>query len=169
MEATLLDLLINHGDKALTWVLALLALAATWAIRRVGASKEVLDVLRSVGTKARDVVMEVYQTYVEALKEGRRDGTLTDDEKREAMRRAKAKLLERLTWREAALLAGGLVARLLGSSSWSSKLERLVEGHLETAIAESKYAARAAGGAKPEAPVVTGTIEVKPDPQSPPR
>jgi hypothetical protein len=167
MEDALLSLLTNYGDDALTWVLALLALAASWTMRRIGASKEVLDVLRSIGIKARDVVMEVYQTYVEALKEGRKDGILTDEEKREALRRAKAKLLERLTWREAALLAGGVLTRLLGKSSWADKLERLVEGQIETAIAENKFAARAAAGPKLE--LVEGLAEPlrKLDPEVP--
>lgn len=170
MESTLFDLLVTYGDKALSWALVLLALAATWTLRRVGSSKEVLDALKSVGIKARDVVMETYQTYVEAIKEGRADGTLTSDEKREALRRAKAKLMERLTWREAALLAGGLVLRIFGRGDWTAKLERLVEGHIESAIAENKFAAKVATGPKIEGQSLTTLkAEEPPVPPSPSR
>jgi hypothetical protein len=139
------ELAVDYGDKLLGWILALLGAAATWLLVRVGASAAWRSLVTELGAHARDVVLEVWQTYVEALKEGRADGKLTDQEKRIAKERAVAKLRARLGWRKLIALGGGVLTKLFAGSAWAQRVEDWLGGAVETAVAEAKREGKAAG------------------------
>jgi hypothetical protein len=140
----LYDLIVGYGGVAVTWALAGLATAGSWVLVRLGAQHAVRAAFEELGKHSRDVVQEVWQAYVEDLKAGSADGILTDDEKKHARAMAVAKLKERLTWRSLVKLGGGWFSRVFAGSSWAAKVESILGGAVETAIAESKRDARAA-------------------------
>jgi hypothetical protein len=139
------DALVSYGPVVMAWGLGLLALAGTWVLTRLGAARAVAAAFSGLGMHARDVVLEVFQTYVEGIKAGRADGELTPMEREVARRSALAKLKLRLTWRQLVQLSGGLLSRIAAGSKWQEKVEEILGGAIETAVAESKRDAKAAG------------------------
>ncbi len=138
-------LFVDRGGQALQAALALLALAGAWVLRHVTLSARWRSLLEELGAHSKDVVQEVFQTYVEAIKAGRADGQLTDAEKNRARDMAIAKLRERLSWSKLLQLGGGWLARLLGGTSFENKVESWLGGAVETAVAEAKRGGKAAG------------------------
>lgn len=139
------DLIATYGSVAMAWALAALASAGAWLLVRLGAQAAVKATFEALGAHARDVVQEVWQVYVEGIKLGRADGYLTPTEKAHARDMAIAKLKQRLTLKNLVALGGGWLAKLLGGEKWKKKVDDIIGGAVETAIAESKRDARAAG------------------------
>jgi hypothetical protein len=139
------DLVVDYGARALHAALAALAAALAWLLLRVGLSSRWRSLLEELGAHAKDIVLEVFQTYVEALKAARADGKLTAQEKAHAKTQALDKLKTRLGWWKLVQLGGGLLARVFPGSSWASKLEDLLSGSVETAVAEAKREGKTAG------------------------
>jgi hypothetical protein len=145
----LYDLIINYGGVAVSWALAGLAAAGSWVLVRLAAQASMRSAFIELGGHARDIVQEVWQAYVEDLKASSADGVLTPAEKAKARDMAIAKLKERLTWRTLVKIGGGWLARAFTGSSWAAKVESILGGAVETAVAESKRDAKAAGIAVP--------------------
>ena len=131
MKDALYQILIS-GDSVIAWAAVLLAgLVAKYIIGKIG-NDTVRKYVGRAWTEVQAAVAEVYQTYVEALKEGNKDGKLTAREaaeaKARAMRIAKSNIgqkgLERLM-------------RILGLSS-SGEVESWLGNKIESAIDTSK-------------------------------
>ncbi len=84
MKETLFDLYVNFGGPALMWLLAGLTGLLTKFVWDLIKNAKLRGLLSRAYAEIRDAVLEVNQTYVDALKKGREDGTLTDIEKAEA-------------------------------------------------------------------------------------
>lgn len=136
--------LVTYGPSVVAWTLAALAAVGAWVLARLGAAGVTRALFVELGAHARDIVLEVWQTYVEAIKADRADGTLTVDERATARAMAIAKLRERLSWGKLLALGGGWLTRIFAGSKWASKVESILGGAVETAVAESKRDARAA-------------------------
>lgn len=158
MTDTLIALIADHGLTAAGWALSLLAMAATWLLTRSGLAAKWRDLIAEVGVYVRDAVMYVFQVYVEAIKAGRADGKLTDEEKAHALALAVAAVKERLGWRKLLSLGGGLVGRLLGGSGWQGKVDALIGKLVEAEVGKVKVEAKAVGlhtsGTRAEPPPV---------------
>lgn len=125
------ELIENYGNSALGWVLAGLGLLLSrYVWIRIG-NDYALGVLTRAWGEVRAAVAEVGQTYVAAIKAGRADGKLTDEEKAVAKSLAIAAAKRNLG-------AKGLraLARILGLDS----VDEWLAGRLEAAVAEGKAA-----------------------------
>lgn len=140
----LYSLIVAYGPTAMSWALAALGAVGSWVLARIGAQRARRAVFEELGAHARDIVQEVWQTYVEEIKLGTADGNLTASEKAHARALAIAKLKDRLSLKALVALGGGWIARLFTGSSWAAKVESIVGGAVETAVAESKRDARVA-------------------------
>ncbi len=123
MEDTALQILMA-GDSVISW---LGALVAAFLIKFI-ASKISHDKARFIVSNALhevfEVVAEVEQVYVKALKAANEDGVLTDAEKKEAKAKAMAKLKSNIG-------AAGLVklGKVLGIDA-----EKWLAGKVESAV-----------------------------------
>jgi MFS family permease len=138
-------LLADYGLGAMTWMLTLLAAAGAWLMVRSGLSAAWRGLVIELGAHARDVVLEVWQTYVEALKAARSDGKLTAEEKATAKGLAIEKIRARLSWPKLVALGGGMLARAFHHEEWAKQLDELLGGAVETAVGEAKRQGKAAG------------------------
>jgi hypothetical protein len=139
------DALVSYGPVLMSWALTGAAAVGTWVLARLGASKAHREAFVTLGGHARDVILEVWQVYVEGIKAGRADGELTPIERMTARDMAIQRLRLRLNWRQLIVLGGGWLSRFFGGASWAAKLELILGGAVETAVAESKRSAKAAG------------------------
>lgn len=165
------QLLVDKGAAALKAALALLASAAAWLLVRAGLSAKWRSLIEELGAHAKDVVLYVFQTYVEAIKAGRADGKLTEEEKTRAKLMAIAALKERLGWKKLLELGGGLLARLFGGDAWERKVEGWLGGAVETAVAEAKRDGKASGlstSGKDAPDSVVDRLPLKAPPEAPP-
>jgi hypothetical protein len=122
---------------------------------RFGALKARRAIFEELGAHARDIVQEVWQTYVEGIKLGRADGYLTTIERTHARDLAIEKLKERLSLKALIALGGGWFTKVFAGSAWATKVESIIGGAVETAVAESKRDAKAAGIVAAIVPKVT--------------
>lgn len=141
----LIELAVDYGTPVLGWLLALIAAGGGWLVVRLGLAARWRELVKELGAHARDVVLEVWQTYVEAIKAGRADGRLTEEEKRQARDLAMKKLRERLGWKKLLALGGGLFARVFAGEKWAARVEEWLGGAIETAVAEAKREGKALG------------------------
>jgi hypothetical protein len=138
-------LMADYGLGAMTWMLAILAAAGAWLMVRLSLASTWRALIVELGAHARDVVLEVWQVYVEALKAARSDGKLTPEEKETARQMAVEKLRARLSLPKLIALGGGALARVFHHDEWAQKLEELLGGAVETAVGEAKRQGKAAG------------------------
>lgn len=135
---------LTTGDRLWTYLGALaLAAALAWVAKSwpSKAGEIVGRALREIG----DAVREVYQTYVEALKEADRDGKLTTDEKVTAKRMAVAIAKSNIGKKGLARLL-----RVLGVDA----LDEWIGSKVESAIVGEKVVGSAAkGGAASSVPL----------------
>jgi hypothetical protein len=108
-------------------VLGLVLAAIGWLGNKLIARNKYLGFLSRLGAYARLAVVSTHETYVKEIKAGRADGVLTEEEKAEALARAKAVLLS------FASLEG------LGGAV-TNRIEEIAVPAIETALAESKRA-----------------------------
>jgi hypothetical protein len=88
MRDFLYELVSEWGLKVGAWLASLLlAVMAAWVWKRIRI-QVVRDVLERAWTEIVASALQVWQTYVQAIKEGRADGKLTPEEATEARRRA---------------------------------------------------------------------------------
>ncbi|MFA6168485.1 MAG: hypothetical protein WC700_17810 [Gemmatimonadaceae bacterium] len=131
---------LTTGDKLWTYLGALLMTAAlALAAKHLSGRLEgiVQRALREVG----DAVREVYQVYVQALKDGRSDGKLTEAEKVQAKQMAIGIAKANIGQKGLARLL-----RILGIDA----LDGWLGSKVETAIADAKtIGTAAAGGSSP--------------------
>lgn len=139
------DLLANHGNRVLTWILALLAAAGGRLLLMITSNKKAQDAARTLALHARDAVQATFQTYVEAIKKARADGKLTDAEAAEARAKAVAILRDRLGWKALTSLGGGLLSKLFLGDKWADKVEKALGTAVEVAVADEKKLGKAAG------------------------
>jgi len=133
---------LTTGDRLWTYLGALLLAALIGLAGKylVGTAKDIVQrAIREVG----DAVREVYQVYVQALKDGRADGTLTEAEKIHAKQMA-------IDIAKANLGSKGLkrLLRILGLGD--DALDKWLGTKVEAAVADAKVIGKAAaGGATP--------------------
>lgn len=78
------DLFATYGPDAVAWVLAALgALLAKYVWQKMAAGY-LADAAQRAWVEVQGAVLEVSQTYADAIRKGRADGSLTDKEKAEA-------------------------------------------------------------------------------------
>ena len=118
------ELIAQYGLTALTWLLAgLTTVAMKYGISKID-SDRIRGYTERLFAEVKAAVFEVGQTYVEALKEGREDGKLTELEKREAKKRAIAIAKSNLGTKGAKALA-----RVLDVDEWiGNKVEAVLGG-----------------------------------------
>lgn len=154
----MIETFATYGPDALAWVLtALGGLLSSYVFVLVRAGY-VRETLQRAWVEVQGAVLEVSQTYSDAIKE-RRPGGLTDDEKREArtlaIEIAKANLGKRGLAR---------LARVLGMD-----VEKWLGSKTEQAVKLTKAAAAAAGVALPELTTIPPPIATPaPPPAVPP-
>jgi hypothetical protein len=125
-----MDLIIEFGPKAFAWILAAVgAVLARYVVKMVSI-KTAREIILRAGAEIRDAVTEVSQTYVDAVRRGRSDGKLTDEEAAEA---------KRLAWESFYANFGGAkalkrLARVLGLAD----AQAWVESKLEVAVNDAK-------------------------------
>lgn len=155
------SLIADHGTQVAGWLVGILALVGAWALTRLSLAAKWRALITELGMMARDAVLEVWQVYVEAIKAGRADGKLTDEETRAARKMAVDALRVRLGWRKLAQLGGGMLMRIFAGSTWAERLNSWLVGAVETQVAAAKLAGKSAGL------VTTGTAvsETPPVPQ----
>ncbi len=139
------DLLANQGPKVLTWILAILGIGGARLLVLVTSNKMAADAARMLALHARDAIQATYQTYVEALKLGRSDGSLSPAEAAEAKARAIAILKDRLGWKRLAKLGGGVLANIFLGDKWDAKVEKMLGTAVEVAVADEKKLGKAMG------------------------
>lgn len=144
------DLIATWGLRVLVWLVAVLTAVMTWLVwSRMGAGK-LRDLLQRAWLEVLDACREVFQTYVETLKEGKdpaspEGASLTHAEKAEAKRRAIAIF-------KANFGTKGLrrLAKIFGLD-----LERWIGSKIESAVNVLKVEGAAAGkSASSPTPVV---------------
>lgn len=124
------DLIATYGIDALTWVLlALSALLLRWVFPLVQ-NAWANGVLNRAWTEVKAAVLEVGQTYVDALKEGKADGKLTEDEK--SLAKSKAIAVAKSNIGKKGLKA---LARIVGVD-----VEKWLGSKVESAVAVAKAA-----------------------------
>ncbi len=112
-----MNLIVTYGPPVLAWVLAALGtLLSTYGVARLRAGY-LRDLVARAWFEIQGAVLEVSQTFVDAIKAASKDGTLTEEEKAVAKANIGRKGLARL-------------ARVLGVDieSWlASKTEQAVK------------------------------------------
>jgi hypothetical protein len=130
------NLIIDHGVSALTSILLVIGIVLSrWAFPLVK-NAWANGVLHRAWIEVQTAVLDVAQTYTDALKEHNADGKLTTDEKAEAQLRAKNKAKELIGKKGLAALA-----RIVGVD-----VEKWLTGKVEAAVKISKPI-KAAGAA----------------------
>ena len=124
--------------KVVAVVLAVLSALAIRLVNALTSNSTARAVLGRAGEEVRAVVLDVFQTFVGAIKEGRADGKLTADEKERARSMALSKL-------KANLGKAGLarLARVLGLKN--DLLDSWLISKIESGVAEAKLIGTAAG------------------------
>lgn len=122
----MLQALLVSGEQVVYWVLSIVgAFVVRLVVQRIKKEKLKLIIGRALH-EIGDAVLEITQTYVEALKKANPDG-LTADEKKEAKARAIAKAKENLGTVGLARLARVLAADGAGLDAWlATKVEAAV-------------------------------------------
>jgi len=150
------ELIAEYGDK----IGALLAAVVAALLGRYVWDKMNREALRAVTQRACaeviDAVLETWQSYVSTLKVARVDGTLTEEERQEAKRRAIATAKSNLGPKGLARLA-----RALGFGADLTKVESWIGSKTESAIATLK----GGGLMKTPSPVVSSVEAAIPDPR----
>lgn len=141
---SLWDVFVERGGQALKAALAVLATVFAWLFARAGLSARWRNAIDELGAHAKDVVLEVFQIYVEEIKAGRVDGKLTEEEKARAKAMALERLRQRLSWSKLLQIGGGVLTRIFAGHEWAKKVEGWLGGAVETAIAEAKREGKAA-------------------------
>lgn len=129
-----LDFVAQHPEPAIAVLMAVIA-AGAWLGARITQALPAWmhSVTLSAGHVIRSIVEEVGQTYVDALREGRYDGKLTEEEAEEAVSRAWDRAVELLPWK--------WLRRALGGQD---KAEQWARTEIEAAVSERKRAQAAA-------------------------
>lgn len=86
----------TYGPDVVAWVLAALGAVITWLVARLGASAWAASVIQRAWVEVQGAVAEVSQTYADAIKAARADGSLTDMERAAAKAQAIAIAKENL-------------------------------------------------------------------------
>lgn len=111
------ELYFEYGTKLLPYVLTALAAAGMWLLKKYVDSQKFRDYFLRAGAELRAVVLEVEQTWVKKIKEGKEDdGKLSDAEKEHAMQMAIMKFKE--NWGAKGLARLARVLDLPSVDSW---------------------------------------------------
>ena len=122
-------LIADYGAQAVALVLTGLGLVLTKLVLVKIESAWLHDVITRAWMEVRSAVLEVGQTYVDAIKEGRADGKLTDFEKGEA----KAKAI--------AIAKSNIGKKGLKRLAKIFDVEEWIANKIETVVRDSKPAA----------------------------
>jgi hypothetical protein len=116
------DLIITHGDKAALWTLAAIAALLARYVFVLIDSTTTQRIVAAAWNESASAALEVWQTWTKALKEGRADGKLTEDEKVEAKKRAIAIARKNIGKKGLARLA-----KIFGVDDWiGNKVEAFI-------------------------------------------
>lgn len=167
MRDLILWIIVEHGMQLAGLLFTGLALAAFWLLRVTGMAKAATATFELLGAHAKTVALEVWQTYVEDLKAGRVDGVLTPAEADHARTLAIAKLKARLSWGLLLQLGGGVLLAIFAKATWLRRLESLLGGLTESAVAQLKAEGKAAGlkTSGTNVPGVALPLKAAPDPR----
>ncbi len=139
MQTTLFH---NLSELLQPVLIAGLTLLSGWTLKLI-AAKVRMEYLRGVLIRLDDAVLsavkEVSQTYVDALKNGRADGTLTDEESRKAKELALASAKSYLGMKGLSELA-----RVLGLGS--GEAQSLLSSKIEAAVHDLNVVKQVTGG-----------------------
>lgn len=145
-DAALAPLLQAIAALAMAALTAGLAFATQW-LRRKSGSTLVGEAVGRLSLAVRVAVGQVYQTFVQALKEANADGKLTPEEREEAMNRA---------LRSAKGLLGldglSLLAKAFGIGSDAGAVDAFLVPHVEATIAEVRSFPNAVAKMSPKLP-----------------
>lgn len=134
-------LVADYGGTAMTVLLmGLTAVVARYLVPLLK-SKDLREKMLAVWSAVTAAVREVNQTYVDALREGRADGKLTDEEKAEAKRRAIAVAKSNI-----GIKGLRAIAKALGLDS----IDDWLASKVEAVIGDDKAAAKLKAAANPK-------------------